>query len=462
MRKIQKALQHEGEYDYNAPTAIPAPALVSDWSSIDRILRDSQSIIAPWEIRLQSLGGSQGTSANTQTGLACEQSLVRAITWGPIGSLKDFPSYIERKTIEAIRMNSRRIGSCYEIDVINGVATAVWTEAAAQLLGIPLKTSTTSSAFFDNESLQKNLEVLFRYIFSFSKLGAMQELIIRRDAVQANDQLRSVIKEACLAVKCSPSLPKTTSSPSQEDEKDHSDEKDRLDEEDHSDAAANEHGEKVLRQLFESGKTVEEVVSLVSLLAVQTVTPSIFAIGRIMDLLMSERYEPHWTKIQKLSRDPSPWNSRNLPLYVLEALRLVPPAAPCVRTSQTHPNIKDWRNAQDVKKGETFLLDFAIAGRDGERFPHPGAMKLDRPLEVYQYLPFVEGLHGPLVKDIAVAGSAEQLRVFGKLEGLRRVPGASGMLKKLREHGVVSYLNDAQDAWVPLPPSLRLRFDALP
>ena len=138
------------------------------------------------------------------------------------------------------------------------------------------------------------------------------------------------------------------------------------------------------------------------------------------------------------------------------------PAAPCLRTADTHPGISDWRYTQAIKKGNTLLLDFAVAGRDGQMFPYPGSMKLDRPLDVYQRLPFVEGLHGPLVKDIAVAGLAEQLRVFGKMEGLRRAPGASGMLKKIRENGVVSYLSDARDEWVPLPPSLKLRFDALP
>lgn len=89
-------------------------------------------------------------------------------------------------------------------------------------------------------------------------------------------------------------------------------------------------------------------------------------------------------------------------------------------------------------------------------------MKLDRPLALYDHIPSIDGLHGPLVKEIAIAGLAEQLRVFGKLDGLRRAPGAPGTLRKVRENGVVSYLNDAQDEWVPLPPSLKLRFDTLP
>ena len=149
-------------------------------------------------------------------------------------------------------------------------------------------------------------------------------------------------------------------------------------------------------------------------------------------------------------------------IYVLEALRLLQPAAPFMRTSDTDPGITDWRYAQAIKKGDILLLDFTVAGRKGERFPYPDEMKLDRPVELYRHLPLVEGLHGALVKDIAVAGLAEQLRVLGKMTGLRRAPGAQGVLKKIRENGVVSYLSDARDEWVPLPPSLKLHFDTLP
>lgn len=63
----------------------------------------------------------------------------------------------------------------------------------------------------------------------------------------------------------------------------------------------------------------------------------------------------------------APWTFEALRIYVLEALHLLPPAAPCLRTSNSYPAISDWRYAQTVKKGDTLLLDFSIAGRIGER-----------------------------------------------------------------------------------------------
>jgi hypothetical protein len=72
-------------------------------------------------------------------------------------------------------------------------------------------------------------------------------------------------------------------------------------------------------------------------------------------------------------------------------------------------------------------------------------IRLDRPVEIYQYLPSFRRLHGALARDAAVAGLTEQLRIFRKTTGLRWAPGARGMLKKIRDNGAVSYLSDDWD-----------------
>jgi hypothetical protein len=136
---------------------------------------------------------------------------------------------------------------------------------------------------------------------------------------------------------------------------------------------------------------------------------------------------------------------------VLEALRLSPPAAPFLRISDTLPSITDWRYAQAIKKGDTLYLDIASASRDPTRFPDPDQIKLDRPLN--SYLPFVDGAYGPLVREIVVPGLVAQLRVLAKLEGLKKAPGIQGRWKTKSENGIVSFLSEAQDEWVPFPTS---------
>lgn len=78
----------------------------------------------------------------------------------------------------------------------------------------------------------------------------------------------------------------------------------------------------------------------------------------------------------------APWTSETLRIYILEALRLIPPAAPYLRTLNTYSGIIDWRYAQAIKKGDMLLL----AGRIVEKFLYSNVMRLDRILTVYNYV----------------------------------------------------------------------------
>lgn len=122
-----------------------------------------------------------------------------------------------------------------------------------------------------------------------------------------------------------------------------------------------------------------------------------------------------------------------------------------LRISDAYPNISDWRYAQAINKGDTLLLDIAAVSRDPNRFSDPNEIKLDRLQEAY--LPFIDGIHGSLVRDVALSGLVAQLRVFGKLKGLRRAPGNQGRLVKRTKDGMASFLSEAQDEWVYLPTS---------
>jgi hypothetical protein len=175
-------------------------------------------------------------------------------------------------------------------------------------------------------------------------------------------------------------------------------------------------------------------------------------LSRIMDTFLSEPYySAHWPRIQQLSTDPAPWTTEALRTYVIEALRLSAPAAPILRASDILPSIRDWRYAQAVKKGDVLRLDIATASLDPTRFPDPDQIKLDRPRE--SYLPFIDGSHGQVFREVVIAGLAAQLRVFGKLKGLRKAPGLPHMMERKAENGVISFLSEAQNEWLPFPTS---------
>jgi hypothetical protein len=76
-------------------------------------------------------------------------------------------------------------------------------------------------------------------------------------------------------------------------------------------------------------------------------------------------------------------------------------------------------------------------------------------------LPFTDGLHDALTRLIHIARLVTQLRIFGRLEGLRRTPESQEAPKREVQEGTVSYLSEAKDEWVPLPVSMRVHFDGV-
>jgi hypothetical protein len=157
---------------------------------------------------------------------------------------------------------------------MDGVASTVWAEAVACLLGLPcLPPHSLSNAevTFDGKALQRKLASVFRYVFYFSNLNASQEPTLKRDAARANEELRQVITQKCEAKLSSPQpVP-------------------QRDCEDEPLTVLIEHGDEMLQRLFDSGRSVEEIVPLVILLAVQIVIPGIFAVSFSPKLLKISR-----------------------------------------------------------------------------------------------------------------------------------------------------------------------------
>ena len=141
----------------------------------------------------------------------------------------------------------------------------MWAEAVACLLGIPCfppQSLSNAEAAFDSQMLQRNLASMFQYIFSFSNLSRSQEPTLKRDARRANEELRQVITRRCEAKKLSSARPGSQRTC-----------------EDEPHTILIEHGHELLQRLFDSGRNVEQIVSLVILLALLIVIPGIFAIG---------------------------------------------------------------------------------------------------------------------------------------------------------------------------------------
>jgi len=92
------------------------------------------------------------------------------------------------------------------------------------------------------------------------------------------------------------------------------------------------------------------------------------------------------------------------------------------------------------------------ASIDPKAFPDPLEIKLDRPLD--SYIHFGHGSHACLGSKIVMTAMAAQLRVFGRLKGLRRIPGLAGQMKsKDLESGLKVYMTEDWREYWPFPTS---------
>ena len=89
---------------------------------------------------------------------------------------------------------------------------------------------------------------------------------------------------------------------------------------------------------------------------------------------------------------------------------------------------------------------------DPEKFPNPTEFKTDRPED--SYLSFGFGEHLYIGRSVALTAMASQLRVFGRLKGLRRAPGPQGVLKSKVISGAFKvYMKEDWSDWTPFPAS---------
>ncbi|KAI4624563.1 hypothetical protein J4E83_004238 [Alternaria metachromatica] len=434
MRRRQKSLGHETDFCYEKPRYGSPPTVITDYKMILRILRDQTLYTTAWTHTLRQLEYQPHVLLGNTIAAVKQQDIIRQAILGPEESIEIFAHFLNLKTTQLVQNNSKWLFKVAEIDAIKDVAARSWTQFAACLFNIPISDSQDSTASFDDKQLFSKMIAVFHFVHLDN--NPAKSAALRRDAITASDEMSKEVRVVCEGMKASPAVQFP-------DPRKRRHAKRNL---------MPDHGAKVMQRLFDNGAKVKEVVSLVVILAVDLVVFSTFAFCQIIDLFLSEPYHStHWPDIQKLAKDITPANSEVLRAYVLEALRLITPATGFLRIPNTFLTTSDWRHAEGINKGDDLILDVATASRDPAVFPDPDNINLDRPQELY--LPFIDGLHGALTRPIIVAGLVTQLRIFARMEGLRKGPGTQETLRREVQEGTVSFLSEAKDEWVPLPVS---------
>jgi cytochrome P450 len=89
---------------------------------------------------------------------------------------------------------------------------------------------------------------------------------------------------------------------------------------------------------------------------------------------------------------------------------------------------------------------------DPDVFPNPYEIDLTRPEDLY--IQYGYGPHSCVGAPIVITALASMLRVFGRLENLRRAPGPAGEMKSIMLHDTFrTYMTEDWSSWWPFPTS---------
>jgi hypothetical protein len=245
----------------------------------------------------------------------------------------------------------------------------------------------------------------------FLDLDAARSFKLRLGAKSSGDQIAKLVKIVCEAVKADSYL--------------HVSDLFRMG---RAGKLLGDFGTRLLRRLFEDGKSVDEVVWTIIPTCAASIATQAQHFAQMLDLYLSDEYKKHWPDIQACAWSEKVEDFEKLKGYALEAHRLAPAAYGLLRKSRVNATIDDAGKKVSVKADDQLYTDFFSAGLDPKVFKNPKEININRDRSLYLHHGY--GQHMCLGRPIVEVAMAAQLKVFAKLKNLRRAPGLQGQMKK--------------------------------
>jgi hypothetical protein len=282
MRKVQKSLGHEADFQYDPPQYLPRPKSIKDPKVVLSILRDSTSYTMPCGEAIQQFRSHKINLESNSPGAVKQQKVLRHAVVGPTNSVKDLARVIETTTSELIRIKGGKLrDEIYEIDIIKDVVVLSWTRFVSRLFYIPFKDTSNPRCAFDERELYTKLLNIFRYVHRDEDPATSAQL--KKLALQAHKDVAEELAEVCDTIKCSSFAHVLL----------HRDRK-----HDGNNSLPN-HDDELLQRLFDDGKSVEEVTSTAVLMAVNIAVSGSVAVSGTYDPV-SKRPTDHFSSPKSL------------------------------------------------------------------------------------------------------------------------------------------------------------------
>ncbi|KAH1726426.1 hypothetical protein KXX40_000269 [Aspergillus fumigatus] len=439
-RVIMKALGREEDFSWDRPSYIPQRISVFDYANVRHILQDASNFRVMWGEATAYVFGSKGwdfmLSGDAPTHANQRNIMSRALYRGQWhDAVKQF--YLDI-TQQLLTEKSCRIGNVNQVDISRDVGNLAHVHFASNVFSPPLKSREHPHGIITAHEMFEAMAVIFTAIFFDAE--PVKSFELRHKAREAANKLGRLVELNVKAIKSSGLIATLLGNmPANRN-------------------ALFEYGVHMVERLLQSGLDPEQVTwSQVLPTAVAMVPNQAQVFTQIIDYYLSDKGRKHLPDIKRFAKEDSPASDEVLLRYCMEAIRLNGIFG-SYRKSQTNLTLDDKGGKVHIKAGDNVFVSFIDANRDPDVFPKPEEVDLNRPME--SYIHYGVGPHTCLGSEASKVALTTMLRVVGRLDNLRRAPGAQGELKKIpREHGFYTYMREDQSSFYPFPMSWKLHYD---
>ncbi|KAK7049205.1 hypothetical protein VNI00_005806 [Paramarasmius palmivorus] len=400
MKTYLKKLKLDGAYDADRPTPSPAYTVASDYSQVGDILKSSAFTAPQYQERASRIVKGKGFFSTAES--REEQEKVLEIL-SSTESLEHTRRFFFETTIKLIEGNSWTLpgSKACVVDLVRDVFKAVPAYWVAELAGIPLKTSASSSGVFTPNELFEMLGDIYSFVFLDVEMSRVRVLQAR---VQAHVEtltdhietgLRLGLKRLSVA-----GLIGTVSSLFSRGKQSES--------------------HVIVKKLQDLGYSNDQLTNTILAIMVGAVPELSLALTNMVNLILDSSQED---AVRGLANDAN----ANFAGFAKESLRLDPPFQGVFRVAANDQAV----SGQSYAKGSKIFLDLVTACQNEKAFPNPQSFNINRVTKHHLFTD--DGIYRCLGEVLTEKIMGEVLRAVFSLNGIKRAPENSGKLKRFQD-----------------------------
>ncbi|KAL7924797.1 heme peroxidase [Trichoderma austrokoningii] len=430
-RKILTSLNRVHRFSFERPRAIAPRVEVTSIGGFKHVFSNTDTYNVQWKEGLEILTGRKGRYMQAGDRKTLESLLYRD-NWRSV--VKAFYAKTAEKLLAE---KSYTIMGKKHIDVVRDLGNTAHTHYAAQIFNIPLKTQENPKGVFSEQELYAALAAIFTTIFL--DVDPVTSFPLRQKTREIAGALGASIETTVKYTK-SFGLRLFTGSTKND--------------------PLSTAGVNAVKGLAKSGLDAHEIAWGLILPTAAAAVPSqgrLFA--QALDWYLSPEGAPYVDDIHTLAnQEPSPEVDSLLLGFAMEGVRMAGAFSMHQVSSSTDTITEDDGRRVNVNQGDKVFASFVSGARDPTQFPNPETVDPRRPLEAY--IQFGAGTHTAVGREVSQIALVELFRAVFKKQGLKKVAGPQGELKKVaRQGGLSEYLTENWGALSPFPLSMKVTWN---